>query len=249
MRILPEKQFHRLDLCGSQVEVLVVKEYRRSCRASVGKQKLILRMPRGLDKQQHAQAWQWFTEWAERLFRTQPSVFKPLIPTLYPPRSILQVGKRQYTLLIEETEHSTSKARLQTGSQLHLQIFSGLESMERQKTIKTLLSRIIAQDFLPAVKQRVSELNAAYIGKQVKQVRLSYLHSKWGSCSSNGNISLSTRLLFAPDEVVDYVILHELAHLVEMNHSQRFWEIVARAMPGYKAQEMWLRENGAGCDF
>ena len=249
MRLSPEKQFCYLDLCGSQVEVMVVKEYRRSCRASVGKQKLILRMPKGLDKQQHSRAWQWFTEWAERLFLTQPSVFKPLIPASYPPISTLQVGKRKYTLLIEEIDRSTSTARLRSGNQLHLHISSGLESMERQKTIKTLLSRIIAQDFLPAIKQRVSELNTAHIGKQVKQVRLSYLHSKWGSCSSNGNISLSTRLLFAPEDVIDYVIVHELAHLVEMNHSHRFWEIVAQAMPGYKAQELWLKENGAGCDF
>lgn len=249
MRLLSDKQFSHLVLCGSQIEVLIVKEYRRSCRASVGKQKLILRMPKGLDKQQHNQAWQWFTEWAEHLFQTQPSVFKPLIPVSYPPKSNLQVGKKQYTLLIKETVRSTSTARLQSGNELHLQIASELEGMERQKTIKTLLSRVIAQDFLPTIKQRVSEINAAYIGKPVKHVRLGYLHSKWGSCSSNGNISLSTRLLFAPEEVIDYVILHELAHLVEMNHSPRFWGIVARAMPGYKAQEQWLKENGAGCDF
>ena len=249
MRLLPEKQFCRIDLCGLQVEVLIVREYRRSCRASVGKQKLILRMPKGLDNHQHAQAWKWFTEWAEHLLRTKPAIFKPLIPATYPPRSTLQVGSRQYTLLIEETVRNTSTARLQAGNQLLLQIASDLEGMERQKAIKTLLSRIIAQDFLPTIKRRVSEINAAYIGKPVKQVRLSYLHSKWGSCSSNGNISLSTRLLFAPDEVVDYVILHELAHLVEMNHSSRFWGIVAQAMPGYKEQEIWLKETGAGCDF
>jgi predicted metal-dependent hydrolase len=249
MRLFPEKQFCRIDLCGFQVEVLIVREYRRSCRASVGKQKLILRMPKGLDNHQHTQAWQWFTEWAEQLFLTQPSVFKPLMPASYPPKSTLQVGKRQYTLLIKDTARSTSTAQLQAGNELHLQVASELEGIERQKAIKTLLSRVIAQDFLPAIKQRVSEINAAYIGKPVKGVRLSYLHSKWGSCSSNGNISLSTRLLFAPEEVVDYVILHELAHLVEMNHSPRFWGIVAQAMPGYKAQELWLKENGAGCDF
>ncbi len=249
MRRLPEKQFRYLDLCGCQVEVMIVQEYRRSYRASVGKQKLILRMPKGLDSQQHTQAWQWFTDWAERIMHTQPAIFKPLISVPYPDRSILQISKRQYTVLIEETANSTSQARLHRGNELHLRIASDLREMDRQKTIKTLMSRIIAQDFLPAVKKRVEEVNAAHIRGTVKQVRLSYMHSKWGSCSSNGNISLSTRLLFAPEEVVDYVILHELAHLVEMNHSSRFWGIVERAMPGYKEQERWLKENGAGCDF
>lgn len=249
MKLLPEKQFQHLDLCGSRVEVMVVKEYRRSCRASVGKQKLILRMPVGLNNQQHSEAWQWFKEWAEHLFRTRPTLFKTLVPVPYPEKSILQVGKRQYNLIIGEVDLATSHAKLIAGRELHLRVSSSLQGMERQKAIKTLLSRIIAKDFLPAVKKRVGEINAAHIGKPVKDVRLSYLHSKWGSCSSNGNISLSTRLLFAPDEVVDYVILHELAHLVEMNHSARFWQIVERAMPGYKEQERWLRENGAGCDF
>ena len=57
------------------------------------------------------------------------------------------------------------------------------------------------------------------------------------------------RLLFAPPEVVDYVIIHELAHLIELNHSHRFWAEVARAMPNYEEQEAWLKKYGAACDF
>jgi len=114
---------------------------------------------------------------------------------------------------------------------------------------KTLLSRIVAQDFLPEITSKVAAINARFIRKPVRQVRLSYQHSKWGSCTSNGNINLSTRLLFAPDDVIEYVILHELAHLIEMNHSPRFWEIVRKAMPAFKDQERWLKENGPNCDF
>ncbi|MCB0682671.1 MAG: M48 family metallopeptidase, partial [Saprospiraceae bacterium] len=63
------------------------------------------------------------------------------------------------------------------------------------------------------------------------------------------NINLSTRLLFAPPKVIDYVIIHELAHLVEMNHSRRFWDLVAAAMPDYEEQEKWLKKFGHRCDF
>jgi predicted metal-dependent hydrolase len=67
-----------------------------------------------------------------------------------------------------------------------------------------------------------------YFQKPIKSVNLKYNLSNWGSCSTKGNINLSTRLLFAPDDVIDYVIIHELAHLLEMNHSPHFWAIVKR---------------------
>jgi predicted metal-dependent hydrolase len=78
---------------------------------------------------------------------------------------------------------------------------------------------------------------------------LKYNQTNWGSCSTRGNINLSTRLLFAPDDVIDYVIIHELAHLLEMNHSNRFWNIVKKAMPEYREKEVWLKKNGHLCDF
>lgn len=68
--------------------------------------------------------------------------------------------------------------------------------------------------------------------------------SRWGSCSSKGNVSLNWRLIQAPEGVIDYVIIHELAHLVHMNHGPAFWEIVARMMPGWQAQRTWLRLHG-----
>jgi|NOAtaT_7_FD_contig_101_226347_length_2540_multi_5_in_0_out_0_2 predicted metal-dependent hydrolase len=246
---MPKKTLQQLEILGSQVEVMVVEEYRNSYRASVGKQKLIFRVPRGLGQEQLAQAWRWFIEWAERLYHEQPAVFKPLVLSQYSSADILQVGKKRYTVNISLEERLTSSGRLLPGNEIQLRIGSGLGEIERHKATKTLLSRIVAQDFLPEITLKVGEINAQFIRKPVRQVRLSYQHSKWGSCSSHGNINLSTRLLFAPDEVIDYVILHELAHLVEMNHSPRFWEIVRKAMPEFRERERWLREHGPGCDF
>jgi len=65
----------------------------------------------------------------------------------------------------------------------------------------------------------------------------------------HNNINLSTRLLFAPPPVIDYVIIHELTHLIEMNHSSKFWNIVKSIMPDYKQKEKWLKKNGKFCDF
>ena len=68
--------------------------------------------------------------------------------------------------------------------------------------------------------------------------------TRWGSCSSKGNLNFNWRLIFAPEEVVDYIVVHELAHRKEMNHSRAFYNVVASVLPDYKVQEKWLKENG-----
>ena len=68
--------------------------------------------------------------------------------------------------------------------------------------------------------------------------------TRWGSCSSRGTLSFNYRLIFAPPEVLDYVVVHELCHLTHMNHSKDFWNMVGAVMPDYKKYRKWLREHG-----
>ena len=68
--------------------------------------------------------------------------------------------------------------------------------------------------------------------------------TRWGSCSGRGNLSFSWRLLLAPEQVLEYVVVHELLHLREHNHSKRFWRLVEAAYPGWQEQARWLREHG-----
>jgi predicted metal-dependent hydrolase len=84
---------------------------------------------------------------------------------------------------------------------------------------------------------------AARLGKSVTRVGVRDPKSRWGSCSSKGTLSFSWRLIFAPEAVVDYVVAHEVAHLVEMNHSPRFWRVVASLVPDCKAPRAWLRRH------
>ncbi len=68
--------------------------------------------------------------------------------------------------------------------------------------------------------------------------------TKWGACTSRGTVTLNWRLVMAPPEVLDYVVVHELAHLAELNHSPRFWAIVERHCPDWKRHRDWLKANG-----
>ena len=75
-------------------------------------------------------------------------------------------------------------------------------------------------------------------------VRINNARSRWGSCGAKGTINFSWRLALAPSAVIDYVVVHELAHLIERNHSARFWRRVAEVIPDHNLHRRWLRQNG-----
>lgn len=97
-------------------------------------------------------------------------------------------------------------------------------------------------------RDRLSDASARYaqaFERNFGKITLRDTRSRWGSCTSQGNLMYSWRLIMAPPEVLDYVAAHEVAHLLEMNHSARFWARVEQVMPGYKTPRRWLKQNGA----
>lgn len=93
------------------------------------------------------------------------------------------------------------------------------------------------------IPQRVQEL-AALMGADYNRVSIKALKSRWGSCSAKRNLNFNCLLALCPSEVVDYVIIHELCHLKELNHSKKFWAEVSKYCPDYKAQKLWLKLHG-----
>jgi predicted metal-dependent hydrolase len=84
----------------------------------------------------------------------------------------------------------------------------------------------------------------ARLGKAPRSIRLRDTKSRWGSCTTQGDIMLSWRLIGAPPKVFEYVVAHEMAHLMEMNHSAAFWAHVTALMPDWKPARAWLKANG-----
>lgn len=86
---------------------------------------------------------------------------------------------------------------------------------------------------------------AQRVGRSIRRVTLRDPRSRWGSCSSRGDLSFSWRLVFAPPHILDYVVAHEAAHLVEMNHSPEFWRVVGGLVDDAAQARIWLRRHGA----
>ncbi|MFH1805927.1 MAG: SprT family zinc-dependent metalloprotease [Pseudomonadota bacterium] len=86
---------------------------------------------------------------------------------------------------------------------------------------------------------------AGRIGKKISRISIKDTKSRWGSCSSGGNLAFSWRLVLAPEDVLDYVVAHEVAHLAELNHSPRFWKVVDDLYGPSTKQQFWLKKHGA----
>jgi len=107
------------------------------------------------------------------------------------------------------------------------------------KTQLQKLYRYLARNYLA---KRLKELSK-YTNIPYEKMRLSSAHTRWGSCSSNGTISLNWKLIMAPAGIIDYVIIHELCHVRHMNHSRLFWQLVTHYLPDCKERRKWLRQN------
>ena len=103
--------------------------------------------------------------------------------------------------------------------------------------------RAMADRALAVIPGRVAHF-APLVGVSYGRITIRNQRSKWGSCSSKGNLNFNCVLMLAPPEVVDYIVVHELCHRKEMNHSPRFWAEVERVIPNYRKHRQWLSENG-----
>lgn len=120
---------------------------------------------------------------------------------------------------------------------------AGCGSIEAQEdSIKTQLQ----QWYCSHASERLEEKTHRYaksMGLTVKQITVKSYKSRWGSCSADGNISYNWKIIMAPHLIVDYVVVHELSHILHYNHSPDFWKCVARYLPDYKDRREWLKVN------
>lgn len=120
------------------------------------------------------------------------------------------------------------------------------ERFEAEPTEKLTREKVIAlaEGALKVIPARV-EYFAKVIGVTYGKITIRNQKTRWGSCSSKGNLNFNCLLMLAPPEVLDYVVIHELCHRKQMNHSKAFWLEVEKVLPDYKEARKWLKEEGS----
>lgn len=147
------------------------------------------------------------------------------------------LGKDHYLTIVTA---KTASIRL---SQDRLEVSLRAATAAPEKTIKQLLSQWYAQQAVVELNRRTGYY-AGIIGVKPRTITVKTFRARWGSCTSSGNIYYNWKIIIAPGHIVDYVVIHELCHLLHHNHSPAFWQAVARYCPDYRECTAWLKANG-----
>jgi hypothetical protein len=155
---------------------------------------------------------------------------------------------RKYRLKVREVEEECAIEPLMQGRRLIIFVNKGLSKEIRKEIIKEKLVKWYFSSASELVAQRLRRyrnmLNIEPAGIIIRNQQ-----KRWGSCSNSGVLRFNWRIAMAPISIIDYVIVHELCHLKEKNHSREFWRQVSLAVPDYQKRRKWLRENSASLNF
>lgn len=142
------------------------------------------------------------------------------------------VERRSRSSVSERTPSSTDASGTLRLARHHV------EETSVKRALECLFRRTARETF-----EDEAERHAPQMGVEYERIEVRNQRTRWGSCSTRGTLSLNWRLVMGPPEVLEYVVVHELAHLVEPNHSGAFWSVVESALPEYRERRAWLQEN------
>ena len=234
---------------GIPVPLKLFIERRNNATVSVTPRNIIIRLPSYLSAEERQEIIAKHLEWAKKTIQEKQlfASFKS---------NVLDYHLKTITIyntefLIHVLESKTSKNKLSYIGNYTIELYLLKQEFEQNNVslIKELLIKFTNKFFRNKIIIETKRLNELYFNEAIKDIKLKYSTSKWGACYPDRTLLFSTKLLLMPNEIIEYVIIHELAHLKEMNHSDRFWKLVKTAMPDYKKHVRWLKLNQGKYDF
>jgi predicted metal-dependent hydrolase len=232
-----------------KVPLRVYVERRRTIRIAVGKDNVLLRVPvyEGVNIHKHIASTK---DWLAKVAVENPHLLEKYHVDKYMiQKEIAVFGRDVYKIEINTHQNNNDGVISLRDHTFFLSIPEHLDDFDKRIIVRTLISKILAKRYKRFVEERVFYWNERYFKKNVKSITLRYNSTNWGSCSTTTKINFSTRSLLLPLEIFDYIVVHELSHLVEMNHSDKFWAVVRSVMPDYEKAEKWLRDHSGKLDI
>ncbi len=159
---------------------------------------------------------------------------------------LLYIGRR-YRIKLNKKDMKGAEVSLYQGMFM-IDVNKDLSEKQRKAAIKEELISWYRKKAEERINERVNKYKEQ-IGVEPNSVKIKKQKKRWGSCSSLDNLNFNWKIIMAPMSVIDYLVVHELAHLKHPNHSRNFWDLVGSIIPNYKEKKEWLKINGNALDL
>ncbi len=223
---------------GQKISYQIVQSKRaRRMRITVSSRGVTVTLPYGLKIVEAERMIQQNSSWIlEQLKRVSKSA---TANSVLPVDVVLLRGKPYKIEIIEEIQRA-SRIHISEGREKLLARVPAGSKQSPRSLVEPWLKQQARKEIEAIVNQQAVRMNL-----RVNSISIRDQRTRWGSCSSKGNLSFNWRLVMAPPAVLEYVVIHELAHMRQPNHSPAFWNVVAQYAPNYKILRQWLRKNAA----
>jgi len=181
------------------------------------------------------------TAWIRNKLKIQTEAIRPKSKEYVNGETLTYLG-RNYRLKC--VSGGAGGAKLKNGY-LTIHVEKGASGSGCERSVRPSLEEWYRAHALEKLKEKTKRY-ACIIGVSPKSVDLKDYKARWGSCSSSGDVTYNWRIIIAPHHIVDYIVVHELCHLLEHNHGPKYWKHVERVVPDYKECREWLKVNGEG---
>lgn len=181
------------------------------------------------------------TRWIEKQFKKIEAHQEARPPFSYHSGDIFYYFGEPVTLAVEPSDLKRPLLRIREHDMV-IRLNRAISHSEGVVAIKRAIEQFYRKKAEEVIHDRLQFFNE-YYGFRYARVTLRNQKTRWGSCSAKKNLNFNWRLIMAPIEVIDYVVVHELCHLKEMNHSSRYWKLVSETIPDYKKVSQWLKQN------
>jgi len=234
VRTAPDVQTRRVRLAGEAVDYRLIRAPRRSIGMQIGLDGLTVRASRRIALREIEQALEERAAWILRTLAAWTARRREVLPREWKSGARILFRGCELALAVHP-----SRSRSVAADLFHLTVRHPAPADER--AVAAFVARWLQDEAQRTVMPRVAAY-AQRIRAPLPPTRLSNARSEWGSCNHRGEIRLSWRLVHLPPQLADYVIAHEVAHLVELNHSRQFWAVVESLFPGHAAARRALGE-------
>ena len=230
---------------GEKIPYQIIKTSRKTISIHIDKNGISVRCPRQITKEKIAELVAQKQDWILKKYYELKLNQVPKEKVEYKNGSKIQY--RGYLMELELLPVQTNQMK---ENQARMWLQEGKVKIESSSFQSDFIKSLLEQWYRMEAKKRICERVEYYtknydFKKKVNKITIKDQKSKWGSCSSKCNLNFNYRLIMAPDDVLDYIVVHELCHFLHMNHSSQFWESVKTILPNYEKQKLWLKKNGA----